>query len=437
MDAAALAHCQLTALRTINGEPATKRHVWSPDKSEWSTESYSGGQYFAWSQTDVDGIEDLSDRLSAIEQKPDWFIVRGEPTRSAKYLRRVYKGDDPYFEPVDRQWLCIDIDGLEVPEGADPVAYAVASLPSYFQGVSVHWQHSASAGIREDGKANLHLWYWLDRPVCDFSLREWAKALRGELGLPVDSMLYNPVQPHYTALPIIEGAPDPIDERSGLIHGERDELVLPDSVVDLEAWVEAWRERRKEDLARRRAAARRARMNPAAPGRRRRYALTALNSACVKIESAPEGDRHRTIFAQSAAVAELFSYIDENLARAQLEDAARIAIGDEGRVKEAIRTVANGIEEGRKSPRDLSHIGAIAADGRPATPRRNNIEDDWLSRPAITCTNIKDTPTGCAHYLDGGACALESEFMCTEWMKLNPPHSGTDIPPRAHWSSSE
>jgi hypothetical protein len=434
MPKVSLQECYLTALRAITGEPATKRHVWQD--GVWETTSYSGGQYFEWAQVEVDSLDSLSAHLGAIEEKPDWFVVRGEPLRRAKYLRRVYKGDNPYFEPVDRQWLCIDIDGLEVPEGKGHVEYAISRLPRYFHDVSCHWQHSSSAGIKGERTANLHLWYWLDRPVCDFSLREWSKGLRDDSGLPIDSMLYNPVQPHYTALPIIEGAPDPIEERSGLLRADKDELTLPADVINLKAWVTAWRKKREEDQARRRAAARRARMNPQAPGRRRAYALTALNSACVKIESATDGDRHRTIFAQSAAVAELFDYIDENLARAQLENAARIAIGDEGRVQEALRTVSQGIEAGRKSPRDLSHIGALDADRKPAAVDANE-EDDWLTRPAITCEKYESTAGGCAHYLDGGACARDDEFMCTEWLKLNPAHSGTDISPRANWSSSE
>lgn len=423
---------KLTALRTIDGSPATKRHVWS--NGEWRTESYSSGQHFAWSQTDVDSIESLSQRLQAVEQKPDWFIVRGEPTRQVKYLRRVYKGDDPHFEPVDRQWLCIDIDGLEVPDGTDHVEYAIARLPNRFQGVSCHWQYSASAGISDEGGARLHLWYWLDRPVCDFSLREWAKDIKERIGLPLDSMLYNPVQPHYTANPIIEGAPDPIAKRSGLLKGERDELVLPDNVLALEAWAKKREREKRESQQRRQVAARRARMNPNAPQAQKAYALSALNKACIQIESAPVGDRHRTIFSQAAAVAELFhtGHIDQTQARVQLEESALIALADAGRQAEAVRTVADGIEEGLKSPRDLSHVGADF-DEESQGP-----DDGWLEHhQPLTCESFERSPSGCAHYLDCGACALESEFMCVEWLKINPPLSDTNHPPRGHWSTRQ
>jgi len=412
---------QLTALCTINDHPATKRHRWEGGK--WHTESYSAGQYFAWSQVDIDSIESLSRRLLAIEAKPNWFIVRGEPMRRAKYLRRVYKGDDPYFKPADRRWLCIDIDGLKAPAGVDHVEYTIARLPAYFHDVACHWQFSSSAGIKSPERVYLHLWYWLERPACDFSLREWAKSL----DLPVDAIIYNPVQPHYTAAPIIEGAPDPIQKRSGLRQGAA-ELVLPESVVDLSTWVSAWREKRDRDKTTHRKQARTARLNPHAPQAQKAYVLSALNSACAKIETAPQGERHRTIFAQAASIAELFhtGHVDPNQARAQLENAAFIAIGDEGRRLEAVRTVADGVEHGLLTTRDVSHIGG--------EPEEDASDEGWLqNHHPITCKHFERTPTGCKHYADNGACKLNFEFMCTEWLKINPANSNTNYPPRSHW----
>lgn len=434
---------KLTALKTTNGQPATKRHVWCSESGAWQTESYSAGREFEWAQAEVDSIESLSERLRVLEEQPEWFIIRGGPARSAKYLRRTYRPKNkraPAFEPVDRQWLCIDIDGLEVPEGVAPgepgaIAFVVEQLPGYFHGVTCHWQWSSSAGIKDQKGLNLHLWYWLDRPACGFSLREWAKDVRESHGLPVDSMLYNPVQPHFTANPIIEGAPDPIEKRSGLRAGEFDELSLPDSVLDLEAWRADQQKQRKRERARRRKAAKRAKIDPRAPELRRRYALSALDSACRKIESAPEGDRHRTLFSQAASVAGLFhtGHLDESSARIQLEEAALAALAQEGRQKEAVRTVADAIEHGRKNPRDLSHVGAGAADKTPMS----DPNEHWLSAPPITCKKFERTSSGCEHYLECGACALEDEFMCVEWMKVNPAHSDPDThrPPRSHWSN--
>ena len=42
-------------------------------------------------------------------------------------------------------------------------------------------------------------------------------------------------------------------------------------------------------------------------------------------------------------------------------------------------------------------------------------------KPNIECPKYLPLPDSkrCRHYLDGGACALASEFMCVEWLKRN------------------
>ncbi len=42
--------------------------------------------------------------------------------------------------------------------------------------------------------------------------------------------------------------------------------------------------------------------------------------------------------------------------------------------------------------------------------------------PGITCEKfLRSEGRRCAHYLASGACALASEVMCVEWLKLNRP----------------
>jgi hypothetical protein len=65
-----------------------------------------------------------------------------------------------------------------------------------------------------------------------------------------------------------------------------------------------------------------------------------------------------------------------------------------------------------------------------------NAEDH---KPNIDCPKYLPLPGSkrCRHYLDGGACALASEFMCVEWLKRNrravlqdhPGHGATTAPP--------
>jgi hypothetical protein len=46
---------------------------------------------------------------------------------------------------------------------------------------------------------------------------------------------------------------------------------------------------------------------------------------------------------------------------------------------------------------------------------------DANRKPNIDCPKYLPLPGSkrCRHYLDGGACALASEFMCVEWLKRN------------------
>jgi hypothetical protein len=61
-------------------------------------------------------------------------------------------------------------------------------------------------------------------------------------------------------------------------------------------------------------------------------------------------------------------------------------------------------------------------------------------RSGIDCPKYLPLPGSkrCQHYLDGGACALATEFMCVEWLKRNgravpqehPAHDATTAQPR-------
>ena len=142
--------------------------------------------------------------------------------------RRLYRSDrsEPNESPfldVPASWVMIDVDKLALPEGIrvgeDTLAsleYAIGLLPAEFQDSSVFWQLSGSAGVFDDGHISAHLYYWLDKPIANDVLRQWAKGCDRRL---VDPAVFNAVQPHYTAAPLFgEGCVDPFpDSRSGLI----------------------------------------------------------------------------------------------------------------------------------------------------------------------------------------------------------------------------
>ena len=126
--------------------------------------------------------------------------------------------------------MMIDWDKCKIPDGCsidEPEALAEKVidqlLPAEFHDVTCYCQYSASAGAMP-GVFSAHFWFWLDRKVGNQPLKDWL-----EINAPaVDRSLYNAIQAHYVADPIITGAPDPIKQRSWWISGARDEVTLPD-----------------------------------------------------------------------------------------------------------------------------------------------------------------------------------------------------------------
>ncbi|MDA9579354.1 hypothetical protein N9S52_05450 [Gammaproteobacteria bacterium] len=188
--------------------------------------------YFTFESQSVDGIEDFARLLTDLEQDRSRFIVRGQLAEDVDIdkpmRRRLYRIDrtepnESPFRDVSAPWVMIDIDKLALPKGMsvreDTLAsleYAIGLLPAEFQDSSVFWQLSGSAGVFDDGHISAHLYYWLDKPIANDVLKQWAKGCDRCL---VDPAVFNAVQAHYTAAPLFgKGCADPFpDSRSGLI----------------------------------------------------------------------------------------------------------------------------------------------------------------------------------------------------------------------------
>ena len=121
-------------------------------------------------------------------------------------------------------WIMIDVDKLLLSEGLNilqeplgAIEFAVQQLPPEFHETSYHWQLSASAGLKESNTLSAHLYFWLDRPRSNESLRAWARSL-GNKRL-VDPAVFNAVQLHYTAAPLFSDSnADPFsNNRSGFV----------------------------------------------------------------------------------------------------------------------------------------------------------------------------------------------------------------------------
>lgn len=196
---------------------------------------YDRAKHFEVANVPVDDIKGLHLALADLERVPTSCAIRGEWAGAGDWgnTQRTLE----FFKERPRHWVCLDVDGWEMPIGKDLGAHAGEvvqdfvrhELPIEFHGASFHWQLSSSAG--KPGSEHLlkaHLWFWLSEPRSGEELETWARALQ----LPVDVTVFRTVQIHYTAAPIFDpGIADPIPVRSGFVEGllrEDVELVLPD-----------------------------------------------------------------------------------------------------------------------------------------------------------------------------------------------------------------
>jgi hypothetical protein len=233
---------RITILRCERGHRATKRWFLDPCTGKPKLEGYDAGKWFAAETAEVDSIGELSALLTRLERDPRALAIRGEllpgvdPRRVRRTKRRAERVEPYFAEPAGgRRWVLIDYDKVPIPAHVDivddpvgAVEYLVGLLPCEFSDdVSYHWQLSSSAGMGDPGVLSAHLWFRLDRPITEAELRQWA----GTIKAPIDTSLFNLVQPHFTAAPIFEaGVRDPLPRRSGLRIGLEDavRLVVPD-----------------------------------------------------------------------------------------------------------------------------------------------------------------------------------------------------------------
>ena len=232
---------KLTVLTATNGALATKRHKLTETGIE--TEQYGRGFKFAVDQTEISSIRDLHDVIEALQDKRTSFLIRGEPVDGIdpKSARRLLyddpkNGDRATFSAVMRNWFMVDVDGVEAPDGIDPVTapeeaveWLLGLLPTELRDASCVWQWSSSQGVKPGNKLSCHLFFWNGEPLTDAQLDVWAKYVNRN-GQIIDPAVYRAVQPHYVAAPDFVGMDDPLPRRIGIREGLSDVayLELPD-----------------------------------------------------------------------------------------------------------------------------------------------------------------------------------------------------------------
>jgi hypothetical protein len=191
----------------------------------------------------VRDIRELSALLTKLESISTACVIRGryvgaeraaranEPAAPGHVLRRL-----DFFQDQPLHAAMFDVEDVETP--ADPqantaatiAAWILANLPKEFHGVSYHWQLSNSFGHPTKPGLRVHIWFWLEAACASASLKAWAT----ESNLPVDVSVFEPVQMHYTAAPVLDpGVVDPVRKRSGFVAGFDDVVAIDISRVTI------------------------------------------------------------------------------------------------------------------------------------------------------------------------------------------------------------
>lgn len=302
----------LLALQSLDGsKPCAKR--W---RADGEVESYP---LITWwrplEATAVNNIDRLFEALQRLGKRRDLCVIRGAARDpSAKRIRRKTR-DEGDIVDVDRPWLVCDFDnlstagreGLQAAIVADPdeglvlaADYARASLPVWLRTATMVARWSQSAGRDGFAKAKIHLWFWLSRAVCSASLSEYVTA-----NTHLDPSVCRPVQPIYTADPIIEdGWTAGPRERVKLIRGTSDTADPSPKILSLDDWRadRAAKEEQRKAVSAKFAEANmyRSPMALRQRGARRMYELT--TKAVGEIAGAPEGRRHATLIRSAASI---------------------------------------------------------------------------------------------------------------------------------------
>ena len=232
----------VTVLRTVAGRCATKRWIWRAALNEWSRISYGAGAWFHPAEIPIASLRDLRAVLESISKDPRALIVRGALADRARDAlahnpnhlirrRKLKRGNvEPDLIEADCPWIMIDIDGFllrasddlaDDPESA--IEYAIGELlPPAFHDAECWWQLSSSAGF-VDGMLKCHLAFWLTEPASNPHI----KAVFKQQITGIDPVLFDAVQIHYIAAPIIEGGHDPLPRRTGWRKGSDAAVTLP------------------------------------------------------------------------------------------------------------------------------------------------------------------------------------------------------------------
>lgn len=211
---------RITVLHCQDGYAAKTFHA------DGRVRPYRAGKHFRCEELACSSLQDLHSILMSLQDMQRAFVIRGEPVGDGTLADAIIRRTKVNFRDVPRRWLMLDIDGVPLPSGMEPLsgealAHVVGLLPPEFKDTSFVAQWSNSAGLKP-GVIKVHLWFWLKTPLGSSDLRAWARTL----GPLVDPAVFNTVQPHYTARPVFDGIKDPAPIRTLHVKLAKDAVSL-------------------------------------------------------------------------------------------------------------------------------------------------------------------------------------------------------------------
>jgi hypothetical protein len=229
-------HDTIVFLRTTGSLPATKK--WRKDGS---IQDFGDAKNFVQSIERVTSISELHATLQRHAADPQTLMIRGAfigDVRAAELIGGLPEDDRPapgcmfrrkiFFKDQPLHTVMLDIDGAQTkinplidPEGAI-CEWMKKALRPEFHDVSFSWHLSSSAGHPEKIGLRAHVFFWLSEPRTSAAMKTWA----AQVNAPVDKALFDPIQAHYTALPVFDpGVADPVKKRFGLYQGLKSDSV--------------------------------------------------------------------------------------------------------------------------------------------------------------------------------------------------------------------
>lgn len=227
----------------VGDQPSTKHYTVDTETDRPRKGQVKTSYYHDSYTVPVNNLADLYEVIESVRENPNAFIIRGhgKELEQNHVLRRL---EDPAnFHEVATQWICCDFDA-EITPVLDPNSLEAIEwliwnkLPEQFRNVDCIFQWSNSAGLSYKGHSvkegtNVHLFFWLSRPLSNTELKQWFKPQHEE---GFDISTFNTVTPIFVGSHIVRetGIEDliPSQNKFGILPYARGLVQVPEIDVN-------------------------------------------------------------------------------------------------------------------------------------------------------------------------------------------------------------